>query len=77
MQRRAASSRDEKKRLQVLDLVESYVRSLVGLKSSKKTILSWIRSFFAFHRRSLPEDKLFHSRDGICRREGETELEGR
>jgi len=59
MQRKAASSRDEKKRLQVLDLVESYVRSLVGLKSSKKTILSWIRSFFAYHRRSLPEDKLF------------------
>jgi len=59
MQHRAASSRDEKKRLQVLDLAESYVRSLVGLKSSKKTILSWIRSFFAFHRRSLPEDKLF------------------
>ena len=59
MQRVARSAKDDKEQFAVLDLVEEYVRSKKGARSTKETDYTCIRSFFAHHRRPLPSDPNF------------------
>lgn len=44
----------------ILDLLQTYVNSLVLRKSSKRKAYSVVRSFFAHNRCALPEDPSYH-----------------
>jgi hypothetical protein len=55
----------EKKDYEILDLIHAYVRQLKTRTSSKKTIYSVLRSFFAHNRAELPRDPHFKIRSDI------------
>jgi len=56
MQRIARTETDEDKQFVVLDIVERFVSSMKGTKSTKETMYYTVRGFFKFHRRRLPDD---------------------